>query len=218
MRVITSSIALCSALNKAVDILIIERHERILFTSGMQFQYKRYHSTNMCTIMTKEVPSHCNSRHTDVFLCTLDASKAFDRAHLGKLFALLHIRGIPPVAKTFITWYVHAPTHVYHMEWGQIRVLCRKWCKARGHFNPSPFCVYIDKLLNCHLSSGIGCHMRHLSYACFGYADDVNFLAPSVCALQDLITICKNFDKWYNVIFNERKGFACVSGEKCGTA
>ena len=91
-------IALCSALCKAVDILMIERYEHILFTSGMQFAYERHHSTNMCTKMIKEMASNYNSRHTDVFLCTLDASKAFDRVHLGKLFALLHNRGLPPVA------------------------------------------------------------------------------------------------------------------------
>ena len=62
--------------------------------------------------------------------------------------------------------------------------------KQGGILSPILFCVYIGELLNRLLSSGIGCHMGHLSYACFGYADDVNLLVPSVGALQDLITIC----------------------------
>ena len=49
--------------------------------------------------------------------------------------------------------------------------------------------------------------MGHLSYARFGYADDVNLLAPSVGALQDLITICENFAIEYHVIFNEKRKF-----------
>ena len=84
--------------------------------------------------------------------------------------------------------------------------------KQGGILSPILFCVYIDELLNRLLSSGIGCHMGHLSYTCFGYADDVNLLAPSVGALQDLITICENFAKEYHVIFNEKKVFVCVSG------
>ena len=56
---------------------------------------------------------------------------------------------------------------------------------SKGAFYPLSFFVYIDELLNRLLSSGIGCHMGHLSNACFGYADDVNLLAPSVGALQD---------------------------------
>ena len=67
--------------------------------------------------------------------------------------------------------------------------------------------MFIDELLNRLLSSGIRCHMGHLSYARFGYADDVNLLAPSVGALQDLITICENFAIEYHVIFNEKRKF-----------
>ena len=53
--------------------------------------------------------------------------------------------------------------------------------------------------------------MGNLSYASFGYADDVNLLAPSVGALQDLITICENFAKEY-VIFNEKQSFCMRIG------
>ena len=60
-------------------------------------------TTNMCTTMIKEIASYYNSRHTDVFLCTLGASKAFDRVHLGKSFALLHNKGLPPVANRLLT-------------------------------------------------------------------------------------------------------------------
>ena len=156
-------IALCSALCKAVDILMIERYGHILFTSGMQFAYKRHHSTNMCTTMIKEIASYYNSRHTDVFLCTLDASKAFDRVHLGKLFALLHNRGLPPVANRLL------------LDMYTRQRMCTTWngvkseffstengVKQGGFLSPILFCVYIDELLNRLLSSGIGCHMGHL--------------------------------------------------------
>ena len=56
----------------------------------------------MCTTMIKEIASYYNSRHTDIFFCTVDASKTFDRVHLGKLFALLHNRGLPPVANRLL--------------------------------------------------------------------------------------------------------------------
>ena len=91
--------------------------------------------------------------------------------------------------------------------------------KQGGILSSILFCVYIDELLNRLLSSGIGCHMGHLSFACFGYADDVNLLAPSIGALQDLITICENFAKEYHVIFNEKKSFCMrIGGGWNGTA
>ena len=48
-------IALCSALCKLVDILIIEKHGDVLFTSELQFAFKPRHSTNMCTAVLEEV-------------------------------------------------------------------------------------------------------------------------------------------------------------------
>ena len=179
----------------------------------MQFAYKRYQSTNMCTTMIKEKASYYN-KHTYVFMCTLDAPKAFDRVHLGKLFALLYNWGLPHVAnRLLLDMCTHAPTHVYHMEWGQIAVLCfRKWCKARRILSPILFCVYIDELLNRLLSSGIGCHMGNLSHACFGYADDVNLLAPSVGALHDLIKKLRKICQRISCLIQWKKGFVCVSG------
>ena len=53
-------------------------------------------------------------------------------------------------------------------------------------------------------SSGLGCHIGHLSYAGVGYADDVGLLAPSVQALQKLIGVCEDFARDYNVLFNAK--------------
>ena len=172
----------------------------------MQFAYRRHHYTNMCTTMIKEIASYYNSRHAYVFLCTLDASKAFYRVHLGKLFALLHNKGLPPVAnRLLLDMYTRQ-----HMctTWNGVKsefFATENGVKQGGILSHIPFCVYIDELLNRLLSSGIGCHMGHLSYAFFGYADDVNLLVPSVCVLLDLITICEKFAKEYHVIFNGKK-------------
>ena len=84
-------------LYKVIDILIINDYEDKLRTSELQFAFKSEHSTNMCTSIFKEVCSYYTSRNTDVFVCLLDASKAFDRVHYGKLFELLRKRNLPPL-------------------------------------------------------------------------------------------------------------------------
>ena len=76
-------VSLCSALCKIVDLVVINKHRDKLFTSNLQFVFKPEHSTNMCTTILKEVASYYNSRKTDVYICMLDASKAFDRVHLA---------------------------------------------------------------------------------------------------------------------------------------
>ena len=147
-------IALCSALCKAVDNLMIERYEHILFTKCMQFAYKRHHCTDMCTTMIKEISSYYNSRHTDVFFCTLDASKAFDHVHLGKLFALLHNRGLPPVANRLLIDMYTCQRMCTTWNGVQSKFLTTESCvKQGGIFSTIPLSVFVCTFMNCWITS-----------------------------------------------------------------
>ena len=54
--------------------------------SDMQFAYKENHSTTLCTSALKEVVNHNIKENCNVYCCLLNASKAFDRVHYGKLW------------------------------------------------------------------------------------------------------------------------------------
>ena len=43
----------------------------------------------MCTVILREVVSHYLEDNSNIYCCLLDASKAFDRIHYGKLFSIL---------------------------------------------------------------------------------------------------------------------------------
>ena len=45
--------------------------------------------------------------------------------------------------------------------------------------------------------SGYGCHVGHISYAVFGFADDVKLLSPTIRGLQKLLEICETFAPEY---------------------
>ena len=199
-------IALCSALCKVIDLIIIDKHADKLITSDLQFSFKSDHSTNMCTTVVKEVASYYNARGSDIYVCMLDASKAFDRVNYGKLFKLLMSRKLPAVVLRLI------------LDMYTRQRMCTRWNGAKSfHFgatngvkqgailSPILFCVYIDELLNRINRSGIGCHIVHLSYAGCGYADDAGLISPSVTALQKLLCICEKFADEYDVLFNAKK-------------
>ena len=58
-------------------------------TSDMQFAYKSNYSTTLCTMVYLETLHHYVNNGSNVYSCLLDASKAFDRVHYGKLFTIL---------------------------------------------------------------------------------------------------------------------------------
>ena len=88
-------IALCNALCKAIDLWALSRLETNLITSNLQFAFKPKHSTLMCTTVLKEVISHYRNKGSNVYICQIDASKAFDRINLYRLFSILISRNVP---------------------------------------------------------------------------------------------------------------------------
>ena len=62
----------------------------------MQYVYKLCHSINMCTAVLKEIFYLYARKKRNVYCCLLDASKAFDYVHYGKLFIVLLSRDILP--------------------------------------------------------------------------------------------------------------------------
>ena len=52
----------------------------------MQFGFKPQHSTTMGSIVYHKIINNYMSNNSNVYSCILDAIKAFDKVHYGKLF------------------------------------------------------------------------------------------------------------------------------------
>ena len=71
-------IAIASTVSKLLEILLLERLSNYLLTSSHQFGFKAKHSTDACIYVLKEAVDFYVSQKSSVYLCFLDASKAFD--------------------------------------------------------------------------------------------------------------------------------------------
>ena len=157
----------------------------------------------MCTSILKEVCNYYKSKGSEVFVTLLDATKAFDRVHYGKLFRLLEKRNIPVlVRRLLLDMYTRQRMKTTWNGALSDSFGAANGVKQGGILSPILFCLYIDELLIRINDSGLGCHIGHLSYAGLGYADDVTTLAPSMNASQKLMKICEDFGVEYNVIWN----------------
>ena len=132
------AIALYSSMEKIVDMQISDRYSNQLMTSNAQFAFKKYHSTNMCTALVKDVVSYYNGRITNV--CLLDATKAFDCVRYDKLFELLLKKDIP-VIKLLLDSYTR---HYAYMRWNNgmsTPVKMENGVKQGGVLRPTLFCI-----------------------------------------------------------------------------
>ena len=200
------AITLGSILGKLLDTMILSKERDRLVTSDLQFGYKSGSSTTLCTSMVMETVSYFVSNGSNVYGLMLDASKAFDRVSYCKLFRLLIDRGICPVYCRFLlNMYINQKLRVRWQNCHSAKFRVSNGVKQGGVISPILFCLYIDGLLNELKDSNVGCHMGDVYAGAFGYADDIKLLAPSVAALKSMITICENYARRFNILFNGKK-------------
>ncbi len=199
-------ICLCSAINKLIELCMINRHSEELSTHGLQFSFKSEHSTTMCSLSLKEVVTYYWNRKSPVYSCFMDASKAFDRIRYDKLFDILQKRGIDPLMLRLLMDMYHRQKsrtcwdNIYGDYFESINGV-----RQGGVASPLMFTVYIDELIKILEKSGIGCHIGHKFYGCIIYADDFTLLSPSLKGLQKMVDICSDFGQEYSVSYNASK-------------
>lgn len=208
-------IAITSIFSKVMELIILTRYNNLLNTAENQFGYKKGLGTDMCIFTFKEIVNYYRSLSSNVYICFMDAAKAFDRVNHWYLFDKLLNRGVPKlIVKLLSVWYC---TQSFSVKWSNIistSFKVQNGVRQGGILSPRLFNVFIDELSDEMNTSGYGCHLNNQSYNHLQYADDSVILAPSPNALQKLVNICENFAQRYDMLYNEKKTFCmCIKSK-----
>ena len=161
-----------------------------------------------------ETVSYFTTRHTDVYACLLDASKAFDRVNFGKLFMLLLERNMPSlIVRYLMDSYARQSVIV---QWDGCRSTSfrvKNEVKQGRVLSPMLFAIYIDVLLLQLGTSGLGCYIDNGFLGALGYADDIVIMSPSIRGLNEMIRVCKSYADEYSLLFNEQKTVVIKFGD-----
>jgi hypothetical protein len=209
-------IAITTVVSKLFEMVILNRYKHCLQSSHNQFGFKAGHSTDKCTFVLKHVIDYYTSMSSPVFICYLDASKAFDRINFWVLFDKLLSRKVPIIIIRILAfWYTNQQ---FIVQWGattSITFKASNGVRQGGVLSPYLFNVYVDGLSNNLNSSGIGCIVNDIFYNHFMYADDAALIAPSASGLQKLIQVCEMYASDCDIIFNTRKTVCMCIKPKC---
>ena len=74
-----------------------------------------------------------------------------------------------------------------------------------GVLSPTLFCIYFDELLRRIRETDVGCDVGQMSYAAFGYADDLLLLSHSIHGLEMLVKTSESFASEYGLTSNAKK-------------
>ena len=127
---------------------------------------------------------------SNVYGCFLDASKAFDKVHYGKLFSLLMSKGLPNVVVRFVLdGYIRQSACI---QWEGVKSRSFNTfngVKQGGVISPILFSIYYDELITRLSSSRYGCRLSGKFVGALAYADDITLLCPSLHGLQEMVNI-----------------------------
>ena len=212
-------LALCTALSKLLELNLLQKIEKYLYTADNQYAYKSKHSTDMAVFVLKQVIEYYNKRSTPVYVCYLDASKAFDKISYWLLFKKLLKRKVPVIyVRLLVNWYVN---HNYCVQWSNHKSEFFKpinGVKQGGVLSPKLFIVYMDDLSKQLTKSSIGCSTPYNILNHIFYADDLTLLCLSAKGMQKLISICSSYAKSHNITFNASKTVCTVFEPKCNAS
>ena len=74
-------IAITCIMSKILETVILLKYQNILSSTDNQFAFKKKHSADQCIFILKEIIDFYTSNMSPVYICFMDASKAFDRVN-----------------------------------------------------------------------------------------------------------------------------------------
>ena len=138
-----------------------------------------------CIYVLKEAVDFYVSQQSSVYLCFLDASKAFDRVNHSILFDKLLKRGVPGYLVRILSyWYSNQKMSI---RWGSIMSEAfnvSNGVRQGGILSPYLFNIYMDDLSYKLKKKYAGCKIANMIINHLFYADDLVLMCPSHRGLQ----------------------------------
>ena len=204
-------IAIATALSKLIEKIMYIRMKEHLVTTDNQFAYKSKHSTDQCIFVLKDVINYFHRLNTPIYICFIDASKAFDRIDYHTLFKKLMKHGTPLYLVKFLCYW--CINQRFSIMWGgklSDPFKIRNGLRQGGLLSPHLYNLYVYDLSVSLNGLAVGCYAGGQLINHLYYADDLVIIAPSSRALQSLLDLCSDYAEEHLILHNTDKSVVMI--------
>ena len=208
-------ISISPVVSKLFELAILDRFNQYFETSHYQFGFKKNLSCPDLIYCVRNVIEHYISNGSTVNVCSIDLSKAFDRMNHYALFIKLMKRNFPYSLLVLLeNWFQLATTCVRWYGFDSAFYCLNAGVRQGGVLSPFLFAIFIDDIVGKVQSLNVGCYINNVFVGVFLYADDILLIAPSVYALQAMLSMCEQELIHIDMRLNSKKSVCIRFGNR----
>lgn len=200
------AITISPCISKLFEMCLLEQYSNFLDSSPLQFGFKKKLGCSHAIYALNCVSEYFTQHGSNVNICLLDLSKAFDRVDHAVLFEKLSCKGLPSnVVQLLYSWYQRNNVFV---RWRSGISKCFNLptgVRQGGVLSPVLFTVYVDCIISRLQSAGVGCCIGTQYLGCVMYADDLVLVSISIADMQAMVDICVEELRDLKMVLNPRK-------------
>jgi hypothetical protein len=162
--------------------------------ADLQYGFTKGLSPKMASLILRECIVNSRENREPLYVCTLDAVKAFDTVSHASLLVKLYREGIDMESWAVIkSLYEDMTARVKWKDKTSTAISINQGVRQGGVLSPSLYKTYINNLLLEIEASGCGFRIGTTFVGSPGVADDIMCIAPSPPDLQSMLTIAGDY-------------------------
>lgn len=169
---------------------------------------------NMTSFLLQESVHYARDNGSKLYICFLDAKKAFDKVWHDGLLMKLHEMGIDfYMWKVLVSLHANLSSYVLFRGFKSCNFIVTQGTRQGGVLSPYLFLCFIDDLLDQLCASDRGLRISGINVCCPTVADDMLLQSLTKLGLQVLIDICVRYFQIWRLEYNVLKCAVLVCNE-----